>query len=265
MLVEIGTFPVSDPVARALGAQELEPEESVNFGLGATLTPGRFNLTVDYYQVEIDDRIVVTENLQGAAVVALLRAAGFNNITSARFFINGIDTRTRGIDVVGTYRLPETGFGNFTLTAGFNRNRTKITDRAVLPTLPGLTLFGRVESLRIERGQPREKINLGLDWDSGILGATLRSNRYGDVRIAGASLAADETLEPRWVTDVEIRAEANETVQFAIGANNVFDVYPTRVQTGGIFGTNPYFLPYSSSSPFGFNGRFLYGRMSFQF
>ena len=263
-LVEIGTFPVSDPVARALGSVDLEPEKSVNYGIGATLTPGRFNLTVDYYQVEIDDRIVVTENLQGANVVALLRAAGFNNITSARFFINGIDTRTRGLDVVGTYRIPDSGFGSFTLTAGYNRNKTRITDRAVLPTLPGLTLFGRVESLRIEQGQPREKINLGLDWDLEPFGATVRSNRYGRVLSPGTVEAADIELEPRWITDAEISVKALDRVEFAVGANNIFDVYPTRLPPGGIFGTNNYFIPYSSFSPFGFNGRFVYGRISIQ-
>ncbi len=264
-LVEIGTFPVSSPVARALGAQDLEPEESVNYGIGATLTPGRFNLTVDYYQVDIDDRIVVTENLQGAAVVGLLRGAGFNNITSARFFINGIDTRTRGFDVVGTYSILATGFGNFTLTGGYNRNKTKITDRAALPTLPNLTLFGRVESLRIERGQPRDKINLGLDWDYDAFGATIRTNRYGEVIATGATAATDIELEPKWITDVEFRMKATDLFQFAIGANNVFDVYPDRLPSEGAFGVTNAFFPYSSFSPFGFNGRFVYGRMSLQF
>jgi iron complex outermembrane recepter protein len=264
-LVEIGTFPVSSPVARALGAQDLRPEKSRNYGIGATLTPGRFNLTVDYYQVEIDDRIVVTENLQGPAVVALLQAAGFNNITSARFFINGIDTRTRGLDVVGTYRLPDTGFGSFTLTGGYNRNRTRITDRAVLPTLPGLTLFGRVESLRIEKGQPREKINLGLDWDYDVFGATFRTNRYGEVIATGASAATDVNLSPKWISDVELRMKATDLFQFAIGANNVFDVYPDVLPAGGTFGATNFFFPYSAFSPFGFNGRFVYGRMSMSF
>ncbi|TFI58342.1 TonB-dependent receptor [Sphingomonas parva] len=266
VLLEIGTFPVSSPVAVALGSQPLQPEESKNYSVGLTLTPGEgLNITADWYQVSIDDRIVVTENLQGAAVVALLQGAGFNSITSARFFINGIDTRTRGLDIVGTYRIRDTGFGNFTLTAGYNRNKTRITDRAVLPTLPGLTLFGRVESLRIEQGQPRDKINLGLDWDSGIFGATVRTNRYGDVLVPAATAAGDETLEARWVTDAELRLEGGEGVQFAIGANNVFDVYPSRASVGGVFGTNPYFIPYSSFSPFGFNGRFVYGRMSVRF
>jgi iron complex outermembrane recepter protein len=266
VLVEIGTFPVSSPVARALGSQDLEPERSRNIGLGATVTPGfGLNLTFDWYNIDIDDRIVVTENLQGAAVVNLLRASGFNNITSARFFINGIDTRTRGFDVVGTWRVPDLGLGNLTLTAGYNRNRTRITGRALLPTLPGLTLFGRQESLRIEQGQPRSKINLGVDWDSGMFGAMLRTNRYGSVLVPGATAATDFTLEPKWVTDVEVRVRPFEMLSLAIGANNVFDVYPSRLPAGGAFGVNPFFIPFSQFSPFGFNGRFLYARASIEF
>jgi iron complex outermembrane receptor protein len=266
VLLEIGTFPVSSPVARALGSQDLEPERSMNLSVGATLTPGSgINVTVDYYDIDIDDRIVVTENLQGAAVVALLQSAGFNNITSARFFINGIDTNTRGLDVVGTWRVADTGFGDFTLTAGYNWNRTRITDRAILPTLPGLTLFGRQESIRIERGQPSSKINLGLDWDYGIVGATVRANRYGSVDVPGATAATDFELEPQWITDLEVRVAPVEMVEFAVGVNNLFDSYPSRLPAGGAFGSNAYFIPYSQFSPAGFNGRFVYGRASIRF
>ncbi len=265
VLLEIGTFPVNSPVAQALGSQPLEPEESLNWGIGGTLTPGNFNLTVDYYNVDIDNRVVVTENLQGPAVLALLQAAGFNNVTSARFFINGIDTRTKGLDIVGTYALRDTGYGNFVLTAGYNRNKTKIRDRAELPTLPGLVLFGRQESLRIEQGQPRDKINLGVDWDYGMFGATLRTNRYGKVLVPGATEATDYDIEPEWVTDVEVRAKPMRMLELAIGANNIFDVYPTRQPAGGAFGSVNYFFPYSQFSPFGFNGRFLYGRASIEF
>lgn len=265
VLLEIGTFPVNSPVAVALGAQPLEPEKSLNWGVGATLTPGNFNLTIDYYTVQIDDRVVVTENLQGAAVVALLQGAGFNNITSARFFINGIDTRTRGLDIVGTYALRGTRAGNFVFTAGYNRNKTKITDRAELPTLPGLTLFGRQESLRIEQGQPRDKVNLGIDWDHGIFAATARTNRYGRVLVPGGSQATDYDIEPAWVTDLEVRAKPMRMLEFALGANNIFDVYPTRAPFGGSFGVVNAFFPYSQFSPFGFNGRFLYGRVAVEF
>ena len=266
VLVEIGTFPVGDPVARALGSRDLEPERSINLGGGVTLTPARgVSITADYYDIDIDDRIVVTENLQGAQVVALLRAAGFNNITSARFFINGIDTNTQGLDIVGTWRIGDVGLGSLTLTAGYNWNRTRITGRAALPTLPGLTLFGRQESLRIEEGQPSSKVNLGADWDYGIFGATLRANRYGSVLVPGATAVSDFTLEPKWVTDLELRARPFGRFEIAVGANNLFDVYPSRLPQGGVFGTNPYFIPYSQFSPFGFNGRFLYGRVGVTF
>ncbi|MEY4838071.1 MAG: hypothetical protein RLZZ475_1930, partial [Pseudomonadota bacterium] len=96
-LIEIGTFPVNSPIAIALGAQPLKPEESVNLSAGMVFTMVEgLSLTVDYYNIEISDRIVLTENLQGADVVALLQAAGVVG-TSARFFINGIDTRTQGL------------------------------------------------------------------------------------------------------------------------------------------------------------------------
>jgi iron complex outermembrane receptor protein len=266
VLVEIGTFAVSHPVARLLGSRDLEPERSINLGLGATLTPfNGVNVTVDYYDIDIADRIVVTENLQGASVVSLLQSAGFNDITSARFFVNGIDTNTKGIDVVGTWRLPDTGFGDFTLTAGYNWNRTRITNRALLPTLPGLTLFGRIESLRIEQGQPRNKLNLGLDWDYDMIGATVRTNRYGTVLVPGAVAATDFELDPQWVTDVELRITPHELVELAVGANNVFDSYPNHLPAGGAFGSNGYFIPYSQFSPAGFNGRFVYGRASIRF
>ena len=278
VLIEVGTFPVSDPVSVALGAQALDPERSLNMGAGVALTPVRgLSLTADVYQIEIEDRIVLTENLQGAAVVNLLRAAGINNITSARFFVNGIDTRTRGIDIIGSYRLPDWGVGRFTLTAGYNYNKTEITARAALPSLPGLTLFARPESLRLSHGQPRSKINLGLDWNYGPIGFTARTNRYGKVLIPGVDTniaipvggsATDITLSPKWITDTEIRVRPfgeGRGFELAVGANNVFDVYPDRLPAGGIFGLNNFFLPYSSFSPFGFNGRFVYGRMSFEF
>ncbi|MGH6614832.1 TonB-dependent receptor plug domain-containing protein [Sphingomonas sp.] len=265
-LVEIGTFAVADPVARALGAQPLKAEKSLNIGGGVTFTPGHgFTLTADYYNIKIDDRILLTENLQGAAVVSVLTAAGITSITSARFFINGIDTRTQGVEAVATYRAPDFGAGKFTLTAGYNYNTTKITSRSILSPIPGLTLFGRQETLRLEQGQPRTKINLGLDWSMGIVGATVRTNRYGETLSPGAVVANDVILQPKWITDAEIRLTPGQ-FEVAIGANNLFDIYPTRNPTNGTAAQiNNYFIPYSSFSPFGFNGRYLYARVGVKF
>jgi iron complex outermembrane receptor protein len=278
-LIEIGTFPVNSPIAVALGAEPLEPEKSVNIsgGLVFTMVPG-LNVTVDYYNIKINDRIVLTENLQGADVVAILQAAGVVG-TSARFFINGIDTRTQGVDVVASYRIPDFGAGRFTLTAGFNINDTEITDRRTFSGFTAQRLFARPESFRLTDGQPSNKLNLGIDWELEPFGASLRANRFGEVFLPTGSTGditvpigtapGDVTLDPKWVVDLEVRYNLLESVQVAVGANNLLDEYPDRLPFGTVdgfnFGLNNSFLPYSSQSPFGFSGRFLYGRVSIDF
>ena len=284
-LIEIGTFPVTSPVAIALGAQPLEPEKSVNLGAGVTFTPvSGLSITADYYNIQINDRITLTENLQGADVLALLTSAGVTGVSSARFFINGIDTKTTGLDIVASYRVPEFGFGQFRLSVGYNLNNTKITDRRVFSGFTAQRLFARQESFRLTDGQPKNKLNIGLDWDYDNFGLTLRTNRYGEVFLpSGFSTAANNNnialapgdvpgdifLSPKWVTDLEFRFKPVESVSIAFGANNLLDVYPDRLPFGTVngvnYGFNNSFLPYSSQSPFGFSGRFVYGRVSIDF
>jgi iron complex outermembrane receptor protein len=297
--VDISTLAVTSPVALALGSQPLEPEKSFNVSLGATANPLRgLTITADLYQIKIDDRIVLTENLgaagsgtaaQNAAVKAILDANGFQSVGAARFFINGLDTTTRGIDVVAVYRTRMAGFGNWSLSAAYNYNKTKIDERlnalGPLATIPGLVLFGRVEGIRFTHGQPRDKIVFSADGDIGNLGITARTTRYGKVVSPGAtaplapdalSLTAygpdDIFLKAKWITDLELRYKAFAGLELAIGANNLFDVYPTRspfgarpASIGGVYPANQEYIPYSIFSPFGFNGRFLYGRVSLDF
>ncbi|MBV8685329.1 MAG: TonB-dependent receptor [Alphaproteobacteria bacterium] len=296
--VDISTVAVSSPVAQALGSKPLKPEKSVNLSLGATANPFQgLTLTADFYAIKIKDRIVLTENLgaagsgtaaQNAAVKAVLDANGFASVGAARFFINGLDTTTRGVDVVASYRLRAGEMGNWTLTAAYNYNKTKIDRRlnslGPLATIPGLVLFGRVEGIRFTEGQPRDKIVLSADGDVGPFGITARTTRYGKVVSPGAaSPIANPTsltdfgpddifLRAKWITDLEVRVKAGDRAEFAIGANNLFDVYPDRspfgprpASIGGVYPANQEYIPYSIFSPFGFNGRFLYVRGSVTF
>ena len=296
--VDISTLAVDSPVARALGSNDLEPEKSINLSLGATANPlAGLTFTIDYYQIDIDNRIVLTENLGAAgsgtaavnaAVKAVLDANGFQSVGAARFFINGLDTRTRGVDAVLTYRFRTESLGNWTLTAAYNYNKTRIerriNDLGPLATIPGIVLFGRVEGIRFTDGQPRDKVVFSADGELGDFGLNLRTTRFGRVIAPGATAPiADPTsltllgpddilLGAKWITDVELRYRPIEQLELAIGANNVFDVYPDRspfgarpAAIGGVYPINQYYLPYSGFSPFGFNGRFLYGRVSFEF
>jgi len=298
--VDISTLAVNNPVSQALGSKPLKPEKSVNLSFGATANPLRgLTFTADYYHIKIKDRVVLTENLgaagsgtaaQNAAVNAILVANGFNNIGAARFFINGLDTTTWGVDVVGTYRFGLGEFGRWNLTAAYNYNKQKIDERlnelGPLAQIPGLVLFGRIEGIRFTDGQPRDKVVLSADGDIGKFGITARTTRYGKVVSPGAAapLAPNQTsltafgpddifLSAKWVTDAEVRLNGGNGVEFAIGANNLFDVYPDRSPFGprpasaggGFYPANQIYIPYSIFSPFGFNGRFIYGRVSVSF
>jgi len=296
--VDISTVAVNSPVAQALGSSPLKPERSVNLSVGATASPFRgFQLTADYYHIKIKDRIVLTENLgaagsgtaaQNLAVKAVLDANGFNSVGAARFFINGLDTTTQGVDVVATYRFGDASIGRWNLTAAYNYNKTKIDKRlnalGPLASIPGLVLFGRIEGIRFTDGQPRDKVVLTADGDFGRFGLTARTTRYGKVISPGAaapitdptSLTAlgpdDILLSAKWISDLELRYKAFGKVEVAVGADNVFDVYPDRspfgprpASIGGVYPANQIYIPFSIFSPFGFNGRYLYGRVAVNF
>jgi iron complex outermembrane recepter protein len=192
--------------------------------------------------------------------------------------------------------VPDFGAGKLTLTAGFNISDNKITDRRAFNAFTAQRLFARQESFRLTDGQPSNKINLGATWDIGKLGISLNANRFGkvflpdsvtavaanglavsaanpairdDIRVAKGAAPGDITLKPKWVVDMEVRFNPIEAVQLAVGANNLLDEYPDRLPFGQVgavnFGVNNSFLPYSGQSPFGFSGRFVYGRISVDF
>ena len=295
VLLDTVTLPVDNPVAIALGATPLDAEQSMSFSAGIVVSAIRnLNITIDAYRVDIDDRIVVTDNLTatrdalgnpsgsnpGFTIAQILNAAGFPTVNAARFFVNGVDTRTKGLDFVATYRISDIAGGRLNLTGGFNYNKTKIRDFLAAPgplaNIPGLILFGRQESLRLTDGQPRNKFNFSADYDRDWFGATLRATRYGEVLAAGTDEFGDVNLNAKTITDIELRANPfGYQVTFALGANNLFDIYPTNTPRGrGIdpvtglernYPATNYVAPFSSFSPFGFNGRFLYGRVGVTF
>ena len=263
------TFPVSDPVAIALGATPLKPEKSNNTSAGVAFYPLRgLSITADYYKITIEDRIVLSGTFNQQAVVTFLQQQGFTGVGGARFFTNAIDTRTSGVDVVAGYGFPIGSAVNLRMTAGFNKTKNTVTH--VEPT-PGVlagfseTLFDRVERTRIEAGQPSTNFNFGAivtrrDWTF-----NLRTQRYGKVTSFGtpADGSLDQTFAGKWITDLSASYTWNRRITLMAGADNVFDVYPDKNSVGSAtVGGNANFgiFPYNGISPFGFNGRFAYIR-----
>ena len=79
-------------------------------------------ITVDYFHIDIEDRIVFSGNFTGARDPAADPPFG---ATAARFFTNAIDTETNGYDLVGNYQRPLLG-GRIDLSAAYSNNETKV-------------------------------------------------------------------------------------------------------------------------------------------
>src|SRR5690606_22988997 len=165
---DITTFPATDPVAQAMGARKLDAETSENFSIGFIWRIGDLNITVDAYRIDIDDRIVLSENLLGDNVQQFLEDQGFIGVAGGRFFINGVDTQTEGVDIVTSYPLVTDRLGrwDFTLTANFNSTDvTRVPTTAELAALdPAPVLFDRVNVLTFEEGTPKDKFAFAANW-----------------------------------------------------------------------------------------------------
>ena len=258
--LEVGTFPVHSPQARALGASDLRPEESVHYSGGFAWNPlDSLEFTADYYSIDIDDRIVLSGNFTGPRIAELLRPFG---AASARFFTNAIDTETRGYDLTAGYRLDLRGIGgSLLLSGGYNHSETEVVH--IAPTPPQLVglqsvLFDRAEVSRIECSQPQDNVRLGADWLRQPWRGVLRVNYYGEYCFPQLIAANEQTFPAEWITDLEASYTFFNHFTFTLGVLNLFDVYPEEQfpqnSLGGI-------LRYSQVTPYGVNGRTLYGRI----
>jgi iron complex outermembrane receptor protein len=249
-----------------LGATALKPEKSKNYSVGLVFRPiSSFEATVDAYRIDITDRIVLSENLGGVPDIdALIQPFGVGRV---RFFINGVDTRTKGLDLVTHYR-PDLGIPDkIELTFSGNWNTTDVTRLPTTGVLSVLTpppvLFGRINTLTFEEGTPKNKLVGHLDWTHplffGNVGAGLNVTRYGRIVEPGTDPARDFPMDPTTLVDLELRTRVGGHFQAALGLDNMFDQYPapypSRLNTTGALGFSRY-------SPFGFDGRFEYVRVA---
>lgn len=255
------TLPVSSAPAQVLGAQPLKAENSTHASAGVALTPiPGLDITIDYYRISIDDRIVLSGNFNAPRVAELLAPFGAN---SARFFTNAIDTRTNGVDVTASYSVNLQDAGSLRLSASYNNTRTDIVGSVTTPPeLAGFeaTLFDRIERRRIECGQPHDSLRAGADWRRSRFGANVNLARYGEFCSFTLTPNVDQTFEPKWLTDAEVSYEVADNLTVAAGAHNLFNVFPDRNIIVNSFNG---IQTFPSHSPFGMNGRSIYGRLVF--
>jgi iron complex outermembrane receptor protein len=265
---DIRTFRVNDPAAIALGAEPLKAEESTNVSLGLVLQPvENLYITLDAYRIDIDDRIMLSENLTSTAVRNFLNATVDPALGGGRYFTNAIDTRTRGVDLIGTYRW-DIGDGQLDMTLGYNWNKTTVERIAPNPAAlsaidPTAVRIGRVEVGRLTVGAPRDKFQLGGNYSQGNWRFGANATRYGEFSVLfgnnPADTSRDQRFDAQWTLDLS-GSYALGNWDFTLGADNVLDSYPDEVLFAN--STNGQ-LPYSASSPNGFNGAYVYARIGY--
>lgn len=251
-LAQIGTYRTSDPVAIALGAKALKPEKSTNYGLGAVWQPwSDFSATLDLYQIRVADAILYSDQI----AVSIPNS----QVTGAQFFVNGATTRTRGADLITNYRMDLDGWGKLNLTASGNYNKTKVLEVST-------PAFGRASEGLLTASTPRTKYVFSGDWQLQGFGLHANLTRYGSVIRRGDADdgSQDQKFAARWLLDLSA-SYAWQAWTFTAGVDNLTNQYPTKASLANVYEDRADGLQYSSLSPFGFNGRYWYGKATYRF
>ena len=258
-LQNVGNFAVNDPVSIALGASALRPETSKNYSAGIVLTPAHaLSLSVDAFRIDIDDRISLSENIQGPQVVGILLAHGISNAAVARFFTNAANTRTKGWEATlqwDTQLAPADA--RLGVTLGYGSFNTDVTHLGTNPVLPQIALLGASSIGILTDAQPREKtlLNAHLDWRRWRFVTDV--TKFGTHRIPTATTVAK--IDGSTSLDLAATWRMTNALNLMAGVLNVTDEYPGRIpgeSTG---------RPYSEADPLGFNGREYYLRLTADF
>jgi iron complex outermembrane receptor protein len=289
---ESGTFTNDSKAAQILGIPKLKEETSHNYSVGLTAKPFKgFELTVDAYQIDIDDRIVLTNNFTGGNNQALKDQLAAAGATTANFFTNAIDTRAKGLETVLSYNKAFSGKQSFRaiFAATFIDNTVKkgANDSAIIHASPILynsgqigNYFNREDQSRIEVANPKSKLSFTLNYKYDKVGVMLRFVRFGKViyndpsvnpanpagfpvnLFTGQKETLDQTFDSKTVTDLSLSYQIIPMLGFTIGANNLFDVYPDMHTHSNNMSTGR-FVYSRRVQQMGFNGRYLFARLKF--
>ena len=275
VLTETLTAREGSAVTRAFGIAPLKDETSRSASIGMVLRPvSNFSVTADLYRTDIDDRIVFSSTVSPESGACLSPAAcpirailDPLRVGQAQFFTNAIDTETVGLDVVAEHTTRNLAGGKLVLSGQLGINRTHVKERrSSSPVLTGAQLFDDAQVTLIERGQPRQHHVVAADYARGAWGANLRANYYGQVQGQGFTAPFVQTWEAKWLVDLALRYAFTRSLSLTVGADNVFDRYPTRWDTTR---AAPFpqmgFTHCWETCPFGVNGRTMYARAEYAF
>ena len=256
-------------VTKAFGIGQLNEEKAVNASIGFTFKKGNFTATVDAYSITVDDRIILTDNFTDQTVLGPL------NVDAAQFFANGVDTRTSGLDIVLGY---ETNIGTESnLKVGLIGNINDLEIKNINNgDLNEFTFFGPFSQAYLEAAAPDYKFGLNLGYTYKKFDAFVSLTQFSEVTLqdfqwvdspatnqaeADALYAvATDIYKAALVVDLSLGYQICDNAKISIGANNLFNKYPTPqfdgwTDQGGL----------ADSVQMGSDGTYVFGRLNFNF
>ena len=263
VLVDSALLPPTNAIAVQLGGTELQPEESQSYTFGGIYTYDDFFLTVDYYHIDVEDRISQSDKITLSQTDKdALRAQGVPNVDSLQqvsFFTNDFDTTTQGVDVVASYSTDLLS-GNSKFSLAYNWNETEVTKFSAIT--------GAFKVKRLEEDLPNHRGTFTWAQAYDDFSFFTRVNYYGEyqgvhVDYDATAITADSAI----TVDFEVNYFVNESITLSAGAQNIFDQEATRINIPASQGipNNNWGGVYYETSPFGFNGGFYYLKATYNF
>ncbi|MFN8355312.1 MAG: TonB-dependent receptor [Spirosomataceae bacterium] len=265
-IIQTKQLPNSDPRLKQIGIEDPKAETSWNYNLGVTAKAGeKLLFTLDAYQIDITDRIILSERMIINNIAALKPL--FPGISEVRFFTNHVNTRTKGIDFVTTFRHSFNPKNKLTASLALTFNETKIISQKDTPsqlqagTTAKILMIDTVSISLIETAQPRQKALLSLGYQVDKLSLNTRVSYFGPVTAWEKPTGKPhitQTFSAKTLVDVFASYNFNNKLMLTAGANNIANVYPDKVALNFAGYSNGQ-IPYTrNANQFGFNGAFYY-------
>lgn len=263
-------------ITAAFGIPPLKEETSTNFSVGVVAKASEtFRVTADFFNIDINDRIIFSSNIQpedpsacngpgGCPIRNILDPLGVGQIL---FFTNAIDTRTRGLDIVALYDMRIGSNSVLSFETAFSFSNTEVTDRrSPSSILPAPVLFDQAQITLVEEGQPRQHHMLSGTFYHGPWTANLRLNYFGEVSGEGFTPGFKQTWGAKWLTDTAVTYALTNALSITGGGNNIFNIYPDNWDPVKAFPFPQLGFTYGwETLPFGINGASYFIRVNYHF
>ncbi len=232
--LDVVLAPNGSRIANAAGIPKLKEEKSKNYTVGMTLSPAKdVSVTADLYKIAIDDRIVLSGRFDEnnfPALGSILQGLG---VGQAQFFVNSVNTETKGFDLTVSHKA-DLGGGKLSTFLAVNISKTEVTGIKTPPSLAGFedVLLSERERLFIEQGGPRNKATLNFNYVTGKLESDLKVIRFGAQTLGTFSGTANGVpnayYAPKTSADLAFTWSFDKNTKLTVGGANIFNVKPSK-------------------------------------